>query len=337
MPPGIIPVFVPHLGCPNDCVFCNQRQISGVLEPVTADDVTAAIELSLSLNAGRRGMELAFYGGSFTAIPASEQEALLSAGLPFLRSGALGSVRVSTRPDAVDSEALARLRRFGVETIELGAQSMRDEVLSKSGRGHSSDDTRRAAALIRSAGFRLVLQMMTGLPGDDDEGAVYTALELIALRPSAVRVYPTVIIRDTPLRERWLRGEYSEHSVEDAVRVGARVLPLFEAAGIPVIRYGLNPTEDLSGGAAVAGAYHPALGELVRARVFRNRAEERLLQLELAPGKRAELGVHPTKVSQMIGQKRENIGYLTERFGLSELRVSPEPSIAETEVLVLRY
>ena len=210
-------------------------------------------------------------------------------------------------------------------------------VLSKSGRGHSSDDTRRAAALIRSAGFRLVLQMMTGLPGDDDEGAVYTALELIALRPSAVRVYPTVIIRDTPLRERWLRGEYSEHSVEDAVRVGARVLPLFEAAGIPVIRYGLNPTEDLSGGAAVAGAYHPALGELVRARVFRNRAEERLLRLGLAPGVGVEIGVHPTKVSQMIGQKRENIGYLTERFGLSELRVSPEPDIAETEVLVLRY
>lgn len=239
---SIIPVFVPHLGCPNDCVFCNQRRISGSLAPASPEDVRHAVE-----SAGEGVSQLAFYGGSFTAIPVQEQEALLAAAQPYLKSGRLSTLRLSTRPDAIDGEALARLHRYGVGTIELGAQSMDERVLALSGRGHTAQDVVEASREIKSAGFKLILQMMTGLPGSDDETDVESARRIAALEPDGVRVYPTVIVRDTVLCDLWKSGRYAEHTVEDAVRVCARILPVFEAAGIPVIRLGLNPTDDLSG------------------------------------------------------------------------------------------
>ena len=270
---SIIPVFVPHLGCPNDCVFCNQRRISGSLSPARPEDVAAAIDRALSLTPPGTRRQLAFYGGSFTAIPDAEQEALLGAAQPYLERGDIVSIRLSTRPDAIDGAVLARLKRHGVETVELGAQSMSDSVLALSGRGHTSADVEEASRAVKAAGFRLILQMMTGLPGSDDETDIGSARSIAALEPDGVRVYPTVIVRDTALFDLWRAGRYKEHTVEDAVRVCARIVPIFEAAGIPIIRMGLNPTEDLSGGDAVGGAYHPALGELVRARIMRGRAE----------------------------------------------------------------
>ena len=190
----ILPLFIPHLGCPHDCVFCNQRRISGILTPVTPEDVSAAIEgLDAPVD------ELAFYGGSYTALPPAEQRTLLDAAQPFVAAGTVGAIRVSTRPDAIDAEGLALLREAHVETIELGAQSMDDGVLAKCGRGHSAADTVRAAELVKAAGFRLILQMMTGLPGSSDERDLATAEALAGLRPDGVRIYPTVILRDTPL------------------------------------------------------------------------------------------------------------------------------------------
>ncbi len=317
----ILPVFVPHQGCAHACVFCNQRRISGERESVSADAVHRLIEAAALPSGAER--QLAFYGGSFTAIPAERQEALLKAAKEGIDRGLIDSIRLSTRPDAIDGTVLERLKRCGVRTVELGAQSMDETVLRLSGRGHTAEDVRRASRLLREAGFQLVLQMMTGLPGDSDERAVYTARELIALRPDAVRIYPTVIVRDTALYDMWRAGEYREHTVEDAVRVCAELVPLFEAAGIPIIRLGLNPTEELSAGAAVAGAYHPALGELVRARVLRNRAEA-LLE-GVAPGSRVTLGVNERELSQLIGQHRENVAWLAERFSLAELKARPAP------------
>ena len=174
--------------------------------------------------------QLAFYGGSFTAIHAAAQEELLGAAAEAIGRGEIDSIRLSTRPDAIDGAVLERLRRFGVETIELGAQSMDGEVLRLSGRGHTAEDVERAAAAVRSAGFRLILQMMTGLPGDSEEKDLETARRLIALRPDGVRIYPTVIVRGTPLWEQWRRGAYRAHTVEEAVAVCAKLLPLFEAA-----------------------------------------------------------------------------------------------------------
>ncbi len=323
---SIIPVFVPHLGCPNDCVFCNQRRISGAAVPATAGDVRAAVEAAAALPAnGGGGRQLAFYGGSFTAIPAAEQEELLAAAQPYLADGTINSIRLSTRPDAIDGEVLARLRRFGVQTVEIGAQSMSDRVLALSGRGHTAADVESASQQIKAAGFRLILQMMTGLPGSDDDSDVETAERIAALGPDGARVYPTVIVRDTALYDLWRAGRYREHTVEDAVRVCARILPVFEARGIPVIRLGLNPTEELSGGQAAGGAYHPALGELVKARLMRDRAEE-LLSGE-GRGERAVLLVNPRLMSQAVGQHGANREWLKGKFALKELKFRPDAGV----------
>lgn len=315
---SIIPVFVPHLGCPNDCVFCNQRRISGSTEPATAQTVREAVESAGPAPAGMK-RQLAFYGGSFTAIPVEEQLSLLDAARVYLERGDIHSLRLSTRPDAIDLPTLKRLREYSVETIELGAQSMDDEVLRLSGRGHTTADVENASRLIKAEGFRLILQMMTGLPGDSDEKSIETARRIIALEPDGVRVYPTVIVRDTALYDLWQAGHYKEHSVEDAVRVCAKLLPMFAAAGIPVIRLGLNPTEELSSGAAAGGAYHPALGELVKSRIMLNRALG--LLAGVPAGSSVTIAVHKSKVSQMVGQHRQNVETLKRELSLKEVKV----------------
>ena len=209
------------------------------------------------------------------------------------------------------------------DCIQLGksgsAQFTCDGVLLRSGRGHMSEDTVKAAKLVKDAGFTLILQMMTGLPGSDDARDIQTARSIAALHPDGVRIYPTVILRDTPLCDLWQAGKYREHTVEDAVRVCARILPIFENAGIPVIRLGLNPSDELSGGAAVGGAYHPALGELVRSRLWRDKAEAILSGVE--PGADVVLGVSANRISVMTGQHRANLSYLQERFALRSVCV----------------
>ena len=328
----ILPVFVPHWGCPHACVFCNQRRISGAAMPARAEDVKKAIQEAAAFlpKGGKR--QLAFYGGSFTAIPVKEQEALLGAAKEALDRGEIDAVRLSTRPDAIDEAALSRLKAYGVETIELGAQSMDDKVLQFAGRGHTAYDVERASKRIKEAGFRLILQMMTGLPGSSDESDAETARRLIALKPDGVRIYPTVIVRDTALYDMWQAGEYREHTVEDAVRVCAKIVPLFEQADIPIIRLGLNPTEELSGGAAVGGAYHPALGELVKSRILLEKARALLKGTE--PGSRVILEVGRGKTSQMAGQHRENIRRIKEEFSIAEVRIR-EKTEADTEITLL--
>ena len=261
----IIPLFIPHAGCPCACVFCDQKKITGMDTPVTPDDVAREIEEALPW-AGE-GCQLAFYGGSFTAMKPETQETLLGAAEPYLRDGRIESIRLSTRPDAVDPETVARLKAYGVTTVELGCQSMDNRVLMLSGRGHTREDTIRASTLLHQGGLDQVLQMMTGLPGDDGEASVATAKALIALKPQGVRIYPTVVLRNTELHRMMLRGDYQPQSVESAVALCAELYELFLAADIPVIRVGLNPTEELSGGEAVAGAYDPALGERVLSRM----------------------------------------------------------------------
>lgn len=316
---SIIPVFVPHWGCRAECVFCNQRRITGRGTPVSPADVVQAIEQGAASTSQEVQRQLAFYGGSFTAIPAAQQEALLAAARPYLDRGVLSSIRLSTRPDAIDDRVLARLKDYGVRTIELGAQSMDERVLELSGRGHTAKDVETAAERIRRAGFELILQMMTGLPGDSGKESLDTARALAALHPDGVRIYPTVVVRDTPLYDLWQQGRYREHTVEDAVELCAQILPIFDRAGIPVIRLGLNPTEELSGGGAVAGAYHPALGELVRSRMMLHQARE--LLRDVSPGSDVILQVPRGKLSQMVGQHRCNYVALVSEFGLHSLKI----------------
>lgn len=329
---SIVPVFVPHLGCPNDCVFCNQRRISGQTVPATAETVREAMRKAADLpkNGGKR--QLAFYGGSFTAIPAAEQEELLSTAKEYVDKGELDSLRLSTRPDAIDGEILNRLIRYGVETVEIGAQSLDDEVLLLAGRGHTASDVENASKQIKAAGLKLILQMMTGLPGDTDEKDIETARKIISLKPDGVRIYPTVIVRDTALYDLWQCGRYTEHTVEDAVRVCAKLLPMFDEAGITVIRLGLNPTEELSGGAAAGGAYHPALGELVKSRIMYEHARGVLAGIK--PDSRVVLGVNASKTSQMIGQHRCNTERLCAEFAIKELKIRAA-DVKNDEVIIL--
>jgi histone acetyltransferase (RNA polymerase elongator complex component) len=314
----IVPVFVPHLGCPHRCVFCDQKTISGMQQPAGPDTVRETLRSAQALSAWA---ELAFYGGSFTAIPWAEQRALLEAAQPFRESGFLTSIRLSTRPDAVTEAGLERLKAYGVETVELGAQSMEDRVLRLSGRGHRAEDTVRAASLVKASGMGLVLQMMTGLPGASPELDYHTAEALAALQPDGVRVYPTVILRSTALEALWRAGKYRAHTVSDAVETCAPIAALFLRAGIPILRLGLNPTEALSGGEAVGGAYHPALGELVYSKLYLDLAREKLRALPRRP-RQVELLVASSRVSQMTGRKKSNLLALRWEFGLEGISVS---------------
>ncbi len=320
---AIIPVFVPHLGCPHRCVFCDQRRVSGAQSPATARDVRRAVEEGLARSNPETPPTLAFYGGSFTAIPRARQRELLEAAQPYIRSGAIADIRLSTRPDAVDAETLDFLRAYGVRTVELGVQSMDDEVLRLSGRGHTAGDAEKAAAHVKAAGFELILQMMTGLPGDTREKSLMTARRFTELSPHGVRLYPTVILRDTPLYDLWRAGLYRENTVEEAVDWCAEISELFDAAHIPIVRLGLNPTDDLSAGEAVAGAYHPALGELVLSRRYLTR--ERALLTKRDRGADILFAVPPGRTSAATGQKRANIEALKAEYALKTVKFLERP------------
>lgn len=327
---SVIPVFIPHAGCPHDCVFCDQRRISGHASPPAPEEVSEIIGSAVGkLSASA---ELAFYGGSFTCLPLEDQRAYLEAAAPFLLSGAVSRIRVSTRPDAVSVEILNLLSSHGVETVELGAQSLNDGVLAKANRGHLAADVENASRLVKASGLKLILQLMFGLPGDTPQSAAESCRRAAALSPDGVRFYPVVVLRGTALYDMMLRGEYSPLSVGDAVSLCAGVLPIFTEKNIPVIRLGLNPTDELSGGAAVAGAYHPAFGELTWSRYFLNLAFSKLEKLEVR-GKTVTLGVHPSRLSVMAGQHRCNTLALKERFSPGKIRIVPA-NVTENELSV---
>ena len=312
----IIPVFIPHAGCEHACVFCDQRRITGVKDATFDEDIIISAE---SLIPDGCPAEIAFYGGSFTAIAEERQNALLTAVQPFLSKGSARSVRISTRPDCVDEQTLLRLIGYGVKTVEIGAQSMCEDVLSQARRGHTAGDVARAAGLIKQAGLSLILQMMTGLPGDDREKSLYTARRFIGLKPDGVRIYPTVVVRGTELYDMWRSGCYREHTVNEATDLCAELYVLFEEAGIPVIRLGLNPTEALSAGGAAAGAYHPAFGELVYSKMYYDKAAKLLSNVR--DGSSVTIVVPKGNSSRMIGQHRCNIRKLMEEFALGSINV----------------
>ena len=315
----IIPIFIPHYGCEHSCVFCNQHRIANV--SVTKDYSSTLRSLNATLNSSLTTLcsQLAFYGGSFTALPVAVQDELLDAAQPFLDRNPDNSVRLSTRPDYIDSSIVDRLKKFGVATIEIGAQSMCDDVLLKSRRGHSATDVIRAAGAIKSSGLELIVQMMTGLPGDSVEKSVSTAKRLLALKPDGVRIYPTVVVKDTELSVMWQNGDYAEHTVEGAVVLCTELCAIFEEGGVPVIRIGLHANETLSAGDAVAGAYHPSLGELVYSRMYFNKTVP--LLCGVPPGSDVKIAVEKGQVSSMIGYKRQNIEALKQKFSLRSLKI----------------
>ncbi len=326
---SIIPIFIPHVGCPHDCVFCNQKKIAGTLTPPTGADVSRII--SSSLEYARTPCEVAFYGGSFTAIEKELLISYLDAVSPFIESGAVSHIRVSTRPDCINEEILSLLKKSGVRTIELGAQSMDDSVLIKAGRGHTSADVENASRLIKERGFSLVLQMMTHLPSSDDEKDIETARKISFLTPDAVRIYPTVVVRDTALEEMWRCGKYTPATPEEAAKLGAKLIEIFEEKNIPIIRFGLNPTEDLSDGDALAGAYHPALGEMAQSARYLSIACKEIEKQGLSGGN-ITIFVSPSRVSAMSGIRKQNKVFLSEKYGFENISVKGDSSLESGEI-----
>ena len=299
-----IALFVAHIGCPNMCSFCNQHIISGKQETATAADVHDAVRTAL--NSGCRDGQLAFFGGSFTAIERSYMTELLAAAKEHVDAGEISGIRISTRPDAIDKEVLILLKEYGVEAIELGAQSMDDEVLKLNRRGHTSEDIKEASRLIKSFGFELGLQMMTGLYGDTDEGAMKTAEEIIKLEPETVRIYPTVVLFGTELHNLYNQGVYKPQTLDEAVTLCAELLKMFEEAQIKVIRLGLHSGGNVEEG-YIAGAYHPAFRELVEGRIYYEKALKELSRFEGGLSHTYKIRVNPKEISKMRGQKRQNI------------------------------
>ncbi|MBQ7171371.1 MAG: radical SAM protein [Clostridia bacterium] len=325
-----IPVFVPHLGCPHACVFCDQRAISGHgdLSLEKAREEIGRILSSLSPDTER---EIAFFGGSFTCIERERMLALCRLGREYIQSGAVSALRCSTRPDGIDGETLSVLKEYGFSTVELGVQSVSDPVLAACRRGHTFADTERACRLVRAAGLSLVGQMMIGLPAADPASELATARFLSSAGASAVRVYPTVVFSGTALAADTASGRYQPLSTEEAIERTAAVLDVFDRAGVPVIRVGLCEGEGLR--AAAAGPNDPALGERAMSRLFLRRAREALDPLAPA-GRDLAIEVPRGALSRMIGRHRENLFALKRIYNAKNVKVIENPFLKEYNIQV---
>lgn len=302
MKKGNISIFVPHNGCPQQCSFCNQKTITGKEKQPTADDVKNAVETALKRSGYK--YEIAFFGGSFTAIDRDYMVSLLKTASEYVDGDRIYGIRISTRPDFIDDNVLKILKQYKVSAIELGAQSMDDGVLKANLRGHTGGDIENASELIKSYGFELGLQMMTGLYLDTDEKSIETAKRIIALQPETVRIYPTVVLKGTMLADLYEKELYKPQTVDDAANLCTKLVPMFEEAGIKVIRLGLHASPDIKKN-MVAGAYHDSFGEIVQSRFMLNRI------LRYPPGD-YEIMINPKSLSKLKGQQKRNIYFLME-------------------------
>lgn len=301
-----IPIFIPHLGCPNLCVFCNQRSISGQ-QGFCTENVRAEIDRSLATNPDPDDTEIAFFGGSFTGIDRRLMIELLEIAESYVRAGRVSSIRLSTRPDYINREILEILSRYSVRVIELGLQSMNNAVLETSQRGHTAECAVSACRAVREAGFSLVGQMMVGLPASTLEDELETARKIAELGADAVRIYPTVVFYDTPLCQMTATGDYTPLTLADAVERSAAVLRVFLERGIPCIRLGLCASEALTSPETVmAGPNHPALGELVWSELWYEILKERIRESDLL-GQNIILNVPARDVSRIVGHHRCNL------------------------------
>lgn len=299
-----IPLFVPHKGCPNDCVFCNQKRITAEIESVTGEKVDRIISEYLKTLPKDAYIEAAFFGGSFTGIPLNEQDELLTVAKKYKDMGKISGIRLSTRPDYINEEILDLLKSKSVTTIELGVQSLDEEVLLLSNRGHTKEDVLKAVSLIKSYGFSLGLQMMTGLPGDNFEKSVKTMEEFIKLKPDFVRIYPTLVIKDTKLSDLYYSGAYIPQSLDCAVSLCKHLKREFLRNNIKVIRVSLQPTEEISPDASVvAGPFHNAFGELVDNAIY---YDEILNITKNLSDCTVTIGVNPSCISKAVGNKKIN-------------------------------
>ena len=315
----VIPVFVPHLGCPNDCIFCNQKSISGQKKNITKEEAKKIIEDFLeNIKDKDAKKEIAFFGGSFTGIHVNTQEELLQVAYEYIQKGQVDSIRISTRPDYINKEILKRLKKYRVKTIELGVQSANDYILGRANRGHTFKDVEKASKLIRRYGFNLGHQMMVGLPESSRIDEINTAKALIKLKPKIVRIYPVLVIKGTKLEEEYNEGKYEPLSVVQAVETCKQLVRMFTNKKIEVIRVGLQNTDEICNpdkkeSEVVAGPFHPAFGQLVEAGMWYDAIVEKIKKLNVKV-KEVEVTVNPIDANNVIGHKKENVVKLKDTY-----------------------
>jgi len=318
-----IPVFIPMEACPFQCIFCDQDRISGRSVVPSAEDVISILHQHLATIPEKNAeVEVGFFGGTFTGLSPERQRAYFETVLPFMENGRIQGIRLSTRPDFISREILDLLRKYPVKTIELGAQSMDDEVLKKSGRGHTSRDTDNASWMIREAGFSLGLQMMIGLPGDTEEKSLNTAKKIFELGASETRIYPVIVIKGTSLEKLFLEGKYIPLELEEAIRVTKNIVRIFDESNVKIIRIGLHPSEGLlNRNDYIAGPFHPSFRELVMTSAWTDRFRDLFNE---KPGETIEIRVNPADLHPAIGYYGKNRKLLEKHFRTVKFRTDPE-------------
>ena len=307
-----IPVFIPELACPFQCIYCNQQKISGQIKIPDSNEIVATIENYLqTIHAPNAIIELAFFGGNFTGLNQQEQVEYLKLVQPYIKQGKISGIRLSTRPDYINKESIELLKKNHVTTIELGAQSMDNKVLKLSKRGHTAEDTESASKLILDSGFTLGLQMMIGLPGDTLEKARFTAKRIVELGANNTRIYPALVIKGTEFENMYTAGIYKPLSLDNAVNWSKELLKIFESGGVDIIKLGLHPSEGLlSGHDLIAGPFHQSFRELVLTEIW----GELLEPLLLKKGEKIEIFVPPDQFNYAVGYEARNKKLLLNNF-----------------------
>jgi len=329
----IIPIFLPYGGCLNRCIFCNQRAISkDIPSPLSVKKFIESSLLTLSPIKNKTYRQVAFYGGSFTAMDKDEQIKYLQIAKEFILKGEIESIRISTRPDFIDEETISFLRDFHVKTIEIGAQSFDDEVLQLSNRGHTKEDTISSVKILKTLGFEVGIQLMIGLPGDTLKKFLETLDRVIDLKPDFIRIHPTLVLKDSPLENLWKSNQYVPLSLKDAINWLKKGILKLENASIPIARIGLQPTKELEAH-LLAGPYHPAIRQLVESSIFFDMAFELLKRNTILS--QAIFICHPKEESNLRGQRNENIKKLKTEFSIKELLIQVKEDI-ERKSLILK-
>lgn len=312
----IIPIFIPHRGCPHDCVFCNQRKITGLDTEVTENDVINTIENNLSTMKSESTKEIAFFGGSFTGLDISVQNSFLRIAKKYKNLGKIDKIRLSTRPDYINDEIIENLKKNSVDIIELGVQSMDRDVLIESNRGHNTQDVYRAVKLIKDNDFILGLQMMIGLVGDNKSKSLNTAKEFIRLKPDFVRIYPTLVVKDTFLEKLYSEGKYSPLSLDETIEYTKDILMLFNYYEIPVIRIGLQPTDNISlNNDIVTGPFHPSIRHIVESKIYAS-ILDMFFSGKNFKSKKLIITLNNKLVSNFVGYKGQNLKKLKTKYDI---------------------
>ena len=329
----IIPIFIPHLGCPNDCTFCNQKSISGQSKMPTKEEVKKKIETDVkNFKDEKASVEVAFFGGSFTGIEREKQEEYLSVAYEYIQAKKVDSIRISTRPDYIDKEILKMLKKYKVKTIELGVQSTNDYILRRCKRGHTFQDVKKASRLIRWHGLKLGHQVMVGLPESNKLDEIRCAKQIVKLKPSMVRIYPVLVIKGTELAKEYGAGEYQPLTIGQAVERCKEMLYIFNKHKIEVIRIGLQNTEEIAdpkekNSQVVAGPYHPAFGQLVNDSIWYDSIVDKIKKVN-AKVKEVNVKVNFADMNNVIGHQKENLKKWKEIYEV-DVNVVPDETIKQ--------